>query len=110
MLEGDSEDSRCLMEITDIEILRAILERSRRRWEFVWSGNRISAPVLDDLFYDRFFAHEITIAPGDRLRVRLKVKQHRLPDVGIFVNQSFEVVEVLEHIPRPRQSRLDLQE
>lgn len=106
MLEEVVSDSRELIEITDLEILRAILERSSRRWQFAWGGMRISAPVFDDSFYDKFFAHEITIAPGDRLRVKLKVKQRRLPDVGIYINEGYEVCQVLEHIPRARQGRL----
>ena len=63
-VEGNSRD---LTEVTDLEILRTILERSKRRWQFVWNGVRISAPVTDDRFYDDFFAHRITIAPGDVL-------------------------------------------
>ena len=97
------EDSRELIEEVDLEILRASLEKSRRRWEFVWNGTRISAPVTDDKFYNDFFAHRITVAPGDVLRARVRVRQRRLPGVGVFVNDSFEVVEVLEHKPRPKQ-------
>lgn len=97
---------RDLVEITDLQIVRAILERSQRKWQFVWNGVRISAPVLDTGFYDRFFAHAITIAPGDVLRAKLRVHQRRHPDLGIFVNEEYEVLEVLDHIPRPRQQWL----
>ncbi|RNC64435.1 MAG: hypothetical protein ED859_18480 [Desulfuromonadales bacterium] len=100
--------SRELVEITDVKILRAILERSRRRWEFVWNGMKISAPVTDERFYDDFFAHKITIAPGDSLRVSLKIWQKRTPDVGIYINHTYEVIEVINHIPRPTQSALNL--
>lgn len=93
-------------EVTNIEIVRAILERSRRRWEFVWHGVRISAPVTDAKFYDDFFAHRIKIAPGDSLNVRLRIKQRRSPDIGVYVNESYEVVEVLSHVPRPAQAGL----
>jgi hypothetical protein len=98
--DPDEPATRILEEVTDVQILRAILERSRRKWEFVWNGSRISAPVLDESFYDDFFAHRITIAPGDSLRVRLRIRQNRLRDVGIFVTESYEVLEVIDHIPR----------
>ena len=100
--------TRDLEEVTDLRILRAILERSRRRWEFVWGGMKISAPVTDDNFYDAFFAHDITIAPGDALRVRLRIRQRRAADIGVYINESYEVVEVLDHIPRDNQPRLTL--
>lgn len=102
------EDERELSEITDLQIVRAILERSRRRWQFVWNGVRISAPVMDQRFYGDFFAHKIRIAPGDILRVRLHVRQRRHADLKIFINESYEVAEVLEHIPRPEQRDLEI--
>lgn len=107
--ETDSSDVRVLEEITELQILRAILERSKRRWEFVWHGLRISAPVLDSTFFDDFFAHRFTIGPGDALRVRLRVRQRRTSDIHIFINESYEVVEVLEHIPRPKTTQLGME-
>lgn len=105
-LETSEDEERELIEITDLQILRAILERSRRRWQFVWNGIRISAPVTDDTFYREFFAHKIKIAPGDTLRARLRVKQRRDPDLGVYINSAYEVIEVLEHRPGIRQSEL----
>lgn len=103
----EEEGSREVIEFASLEISRAILARGNRKWEFYWRGVKISAPVLDLHFYDRFFAHEITIAPGDELRVALRIIQVQNPDTGIFVNEKYEVVEVIEHIPRMRQTRLE---
>lgn len=97
------EHTREFVEITQVEISRAILDRGRRRWEFFWRGIRIAAPVLDERFFDRFFAHEVTIAPGDSLHVALRVVQERNRDSGIYVNTRYEIVEVYEHVPRLRQ-------
>lgn len=97
------EGSREIIEFATLEISRAILARGKRKWEFYWRGMRISAPVLDTRFYDRFFAHEITIAPGDGLRVALRITQVQSPDTGIYVNEQYEVMEVFEHIPRMQQ-------
>jgi hypothetical protein len=98
------EDIREILEITHVEISRAILERGRRRWEFFWRGVRIAAPILDERFFDRFFAHEITIAPGDTLHVALRIVQEKNPDTGIFVNVRYEIAEVYDHVPRVKQS------
>lgn len=75
--------------------------------EFVWRGVTISAPVLHDGFYREFFAHEITIAPGDTLRVTLAIKQSRDPETGIYTNVGYEILEVHEHVPRVRQMPLE---
>jgi hypothetical protein len=95
---------REIVEIANLQIVRAILQRSNRRWEFVWRGIKIPAPVLDERFYAEFSAHRITIAPGDALKVKLKICQAKDHDTGIFTNARYEVIEVLEHIPRVEQT------
>lgn len=100
----DVDEANAVVEDAHLEISRAILARGRRKWEFYWRGIRISAPVLDDQFYDRFFAHDITIAPGDVLNVLLKVYRKIDPDSGIIMNSRYEVIEVLGHMPRGTQS------
>lgn len=100
------ESTREIIEITQVEISRAILERGTRRWEFFWRGVKIAAPILDERFFDRFFSHEITIAPGDALEVALRIVQERKPDSGIYVNVRYEIAEVYKHVPRVKQAAL----
>ncbi len=100
------EFSREVIEPATLVISRAILQRGSRKWEFHWRGIRISAPVLDDRFYDRFFAHDIKIAPGDALEVALRILQEKDPDTGIYVNARYEVIEVYSHVPRHKQENL----
>ncbi len=105
-LPNVSEDEpfqRTILETCDLQIVKAILERSDRKWEFRWRGVKISAPVLDQSFYSNFFAHRITIAPGDELQVRMKITQRRQPESTIFTNVGYEVVEVLRHSPKMAQ-------
>jgi hypothetical protein len=103
-----SINEREFVETTELQIMRAILERSRRRWEFAWRGIRIAAPITDERFYGLFFAHAITIAPGDVLKVRLKVRQKLHPGTNVFVNDAngYEIVEVIEHVPAAKQAPL----
>lgn len=100
------ENSRYITEFADLTILKAILDRSRRKWEFVWHGIKISAPILDSKFYDEFFAHKIVIAPGDILAVNIKIYQKKDTDTGIFTNRRYEVIEVLGHKPILKQSEI----
>ena len=102
----EDPDTRVVTEHAELQIVKAILKKSNRRWEFVWRGITISAPVLHEQFYVEFFAHEITIAPGDTLEVTLAIKQSRDPNTGIFTNVGYEVVEVHGHVPRIRQMPL----
>jgi hypothetical protein len=106
VLPPPDTDKRVITEIVDLQIIKAILERSDRKWEFVWRGIKISSPIIDQAFYDKFIAHNITIAPGDVLRVKLAILQRREPKTGIFSNEGYEVVEVFEHVPRLQQPNL----
>jgi hypothetical protein len=111
LLDDKGTLERDVLEVTDVQILRAILERSKRKWEFSWNGIKISAPVSDSHFYNDFFAHKITIAPGDALRVRLRIRQRRNPDTGVFINQEYEVLEVFQHLSGSQhQTRLGLRQ
>ena len=101
------ENQRSVIEIADLSISRAILERGTRKWEFFWRGIKISAPVLDNHFYNDFFAHKITIAPGDGMEVKLKIYQSRDDDTGIFTNTRYEVIEVIRHVPRMKQIAIE---
>jgi hypothetical protein len=105
---GNDPLTRSISEQCDLQIVKAILEQSTRKWEFMWRGVRISAPVLDAGFYGQFFAHTITIAPGDELKVRLSIKQSLDPRTGIYTNIAYEVSEVFQHVPRLRQADLPL--
>jgi hypothetical protein len=98
-----SAEEREIEEECTLDIVRAIMRPGRRKWEFIWRGVSISAPILDQAFYQRFAAHDVTIAPGDSLRVRLAMKQKMDPDIEVFTTWEYEVREVLDHIPRVRQ-------
>lgn len=101
--EEYAEPSREIFEQVNLFIKRAILERSKRKWEFVWQGFKISAPVLDEAFYNDFFAHKVKIAPGDQLEAKVKIYQIKDEDTGIYSNDRYEVVEVIKHIPHIEQ-------
>jgi hypothetical protein len=102
----DEGNTRLIEENCDLQIVKAILVRERRKWEFRWRGVKISAPVLDQQFYTEFFAHNIKIAPGDELKVRLLIRQTKDEETGIYANVGYDVVKVFEHIPRVQQTQL----
>lgn len=103
----DLPNTRVVPELVNLQILKAILERSTRKWEFMWRGFKISAPITDELFYINFFAHDITIAPGDVLQVTLHVIQQLEPRTGVYKNVKYEVVQVHSHVPRIKQPNLE---
>lgn len=89
-----------------LQIVRAILERSPRLWEFVSQGTRISAPVTDSKFYDDLAARKISLATGDALDATLRIHQRPIEGTDIFENTRYEVVKVHSHLPRMSQTTL----
>jgi hypothetical protein len=96
-------DTRQVRETIEVQILKAILEPSKRKWEFIWRGIKISAPINDNDFFVNFTNHDISIAPGDVLSVTIIIHQKRDVSTGIYTNNGYEIEEVHRHIPRIRQ-------
>jgi hypothetical protein len=90
-----------------LHVVKLVLERSyTRKWEFVWAGNRISANIKDEKFFDKLEAHAYTFGAGDLLRVNLEVTKEWDDRLGAYVNRSYTIAEVLEFIPRPLDARI----
>lgn len=90
---------------TNVTVVRAILEKSARRWQFIWQGIRIAAPIRDTTFFDKLASHEYWFAQGDSLDVLLRVHQIRDDMSGAFLNESYEVLTVygIRHIERQQR-------
>jgi hypothetical protein len=85
-----------IVRLAPLQIIRAIFEDSARRWQFVWRGNRISAPVLDREFRRKIMNREISITHGDVFVVDLRVIQTG-DESGIWVNDAYEVLAIHNH-------------
>lgn len=86
--------TRVVEEDADLYIVKAIMERSSRKWEFKWHGVNISAPIKDPAFYDDFARHNFTIAPGDEFQARIAIHQKRDDLSGVYSNTRYEVLHV----------------
>jgi len=105
--EEPSDTRRYRDERTQLTVLRAILERSlSRRWQFVWQGIRIAAPIRDPVFFDKLATREYWFAQGDVLDVMLRIHQVRDDISDVFINESYEVLTVYGVRHTERQPRL----
>jgi hypothetical protein len=102
--------TRVIEEDADLYIVKAIMERSTRKWEFKWHGMNISAPIKDPAFYDDFARHNFTIAPGDEFQARIAIYQKRDDLSGVYSNTRYEVLHVYRHISRPKPGTIELRQ
>jgi hypothetical protein len=97
-----------ITERTTVGIIKAVLRRSKRKWQFSWQGIEISAAILDPTFFDRLAARQIAIAQGDSLDVDLRITQSFDPDIQIWMNTHYEVIRVHGLVEGPKQSSFGL--
>lgn len=89
-----------------LRLLKVILERGSRKWEFVWNGIKISAPVFDDDFWEQMRKREISISQGDAIVADLKIYQVLDPYSGIYFNEKYEIINVKSHEKVMRQQEM----
>jgi hypothetical protein len=85
-----------------LNIFKLIFENRKNKWDFLYEGNKISAQISDDSFFDRIDNGE-SFSKGDSLIVNLQIDQTFDQAVNGFINSSYQVNRVIEHIPRPQQ-------
>lgn len=97
---------RKLNEEATLQLIKVILEKGKRKWEFAWKGIKISAPVSDDKFWDRMARGEVSIKQGDSIKAELQIIQVLDPYSKVFFNESYEIMKVIDYIPSAEQGRL----
>ena len=95
LINRENVDTKEIEETTDLTIFAPVLAKTKRKWEFVWHGNPISAYMKDDVFYTKMHKRLISFKQGDIIKVKLKIKQKLDADSGMYLNDSYEVLEVL---------------
>lgn len=77
----------------NLVIIKAVLLRSKRKWQFNWQGYKVSAPIKDSSFFDQLEAG-VAIHQGDALDADLVIHQEYLEGARVWQNKSYEVIKV----------------
>lgn len=93
-LSPQSDDRRTEDVRTNLVVLKAVFERSRRKWEFIWNGIKISAPIVDPTFFDRLGSRQISLHQGDAIEATLRIWKHLDPLTGAWLNERYEIISV----------------
>lgn len=102
LLEAGKE--KFVVQDAQIAVLKIVFQKNRK-WEFVYQGNKISAVISDENFWDQVNAGK-RFAKGDVLVVDLEITKVLEPELGCFVNKEFRVIKVKSHIPGPHQQSI----
>lgn len=94
LLPPPDENRRSIDQTTIITVHKAVFEKSTRKWEFIWAGFRISAPIRDAAFFDNLMSRRIAIAQGDAFEADLRIHQVRDPAADAWINVGYEVLRI----------------
>jgi hypothetical protein len=97
-------EGRDMVEPTQVHIVKPSFD-PKLKWDVLYKGIRISSWMRDEEFQSRIDRGE-RFAKGDMLAVDLKVHQKLDPSLGTYVNKSYEIARVKQHIPRAEQAKL----
>lgn len=77
----------------------------RKKWDFIYDGRRISAKIKDDTFAELIKKGE-PFAMGDALEVEMNVVQEKDDSFNAFVDKSYTIVRIIQHLRRSEQRDL----
>ena len=108
VMDENLTEERRVIEQKDqaLSLLKVILEKGTRKWEFVWNGIRISAPVTDENFWEDMRQRKIVIAQGDSIIADIRIHQILDPYSRIYLNERYEIIKVNQHIKPLKQMQL----
>jgi hypothetical protein len=104
----DQKDSekKVNVELASVSINKICFERDYK-WQFYYKGNKIQAQIKDQDFFKRINEGE-KFSKGDSLEVELKINQEFSDENNTYILKSYEIVRVINHIPRPFQHALKM--
>jgi len=96
-----SPERRDITVRSKVRIVKPSFDKSLK-WEIVYGGNRVSVVIADETFLGAV-DHRKRFAKGDVLDVDLQVRQEFDPSLGAYLNKSYRVINVYEHLEIPDQ-------
>lgn len=78
---------------------------TRRKWEFIWRGEKLTAFMGDLDFLGKLKNREVTFGIGDSIEADLELTQ-RKNEMGIWVNRKVRVVNVRGLQERAKDEKL----
>jgi len=102
--EYREDNKKVITELVSLNVNKVCFEKGSK-WQFYYKGNKITANISDSSFYEKIDKGE-TFSKGDSLEVELEIHQEFREDIDTFINKSYEIVKVLGHKLKPKQTSM----
>lgn len=97
--EIEQRKQKVVKERQELSVFKIVFKENYK-WEFFYLGTKIYASVKDEGFFKKIEKGEVAFRSGDKLIVDLEIEQVFNEAANTFVNESYFIVKVIEHIPR----------
>lgn len=97
------EERRIVNDAT-LGIVKLSFEKGKT-WEFLYNGFKISIVVKDDALM-KLIDGGARFAKGDSIKVKLEILQRFNTDYNAYENKGYRIIEFVEHILAPTQSKM----
>ena len=108
-----SRQNEILVEDSDIAIIPGtrltvfkIVFHDKYKWQFYYKGIKISARINDERFFKQIDEGK-KFSKGDTLICELQINKIFDRSVNTYVNKSYQINRVFQHLPRPEQGKFD---
>lgn len=97
--EDEEGGKRTIPKDAVLGILKAVLAKGDRKWDFVWNGVKIGATINDPVFMANVMSRQVLIGAGDALEATMEIEQTFDESAGVWLNTSYRIVHVKRFIP-----------
>jgi len=97
--EVEQRKQKVIKEKQELAVFKIVFSENYK-WEFFYQGTKIYASLKDEEFFKKIEKGEVAFRSGDRLVADLEIEQVFNEAANIFVNESYHISKVIEHIPR----------
>lgn len=99
------ENNKIVNKTVRLNIIKLSFDKTAK-WEFYLDGHKINAKIKDNIFAEMIDNGE-SFSKGDALEADIEIKQEFDQSVDTYINKSYTVLHIINHIRRTEQSRLD---
>lgn len=100
-----TENGERIREVRAILSIRKVVFDTTSKWGFYYEGVKISAKIIDKTF-QKLAQTEGRFGNGDTFDAYMRIYQVYDETANAFVNKEYEILEVIEHRPRPKQMEM----
>lgn len=102
--ESPDKNMKEIVEVAVLNIVKIVWDK-KRKWEFLYRGNKITAQISDITFWNEVVEGDESFHHGDYFEAVLQITQVYDEIAKSYRNISYNIIKINDHIKRSKQGR-----